>query len=81
MMFNEQIVDFGNYLYFEYVNGSVIKLYNHDKYYQTVSSDTKIVVDDITIDLNDDITGYYPTININYKFENLNWDKINNNKE
>ena len=55
MMFNEQIVDFGNYLYFEYVNGSVIKLYNHDKYYQTVSSDTKIVVDDITIDLNDKV--------------------------
>lgn len=33
------------------------------------------------IDLNDKMTGYYPTINIYYKFENLNWDKINKKKE
>ena len=55
IMFNEQIIDFGNYLYFEYVNGSVIKIYNNDKYYQTVSSDTKLVIDDVTIDLKDKI--------------------------
>ena len=53
VMFNDQVVDFGNYVYFEYVNGSVIKLYNNDKYYQMVSSDTTLVLDDITIDLKD----------------------------
>lgn len=55
VLFNEQVIDFGNYLYFEYVNGSVIKIYNYEKYYQTVSSDTKIVVDDIIIDLKDKV--------------------------
>ena len=53
VMFNDQVVDFGNYVYFEYVNGSVIKLYNNDKYYQMVASDTTLVLDDITIDLKD----------------------------
>ena len=51
VLFNEQIVDFGNYLYVEYVNGSVIRLYNNEKYYQTISSNSKIVNGNITIDL------------------------------
>lgn len=36
-------------------------------------------IDLMYIDFTDDITGYYPTITIHYKFENLNWDIINNN--
>ena len=53
VMFGEQIVEFGDYLYFEFINGSVVKLYNNEKFYQTVSSEIKISMGDIVIDLKD----------------------------
>lgn len=55
VLYNDQVVDFGKYLYFEYVNGSVVKIYNHEKFYQTVSSDAKIVAGNNTIDLREKI--------------------------
>lgn len=48
---NEEIVDFGDYVEFEYYNGNVVKIYSNEKYYQTISSDATILVDDIKIDL------------------------------
>ena len=48
----EEIIDFGNYVYFEYVDGSVIKIYNNTKSYKTIAKGTKIIVGDNTIDLN-----------------------------
>ena len=50
-----------------------------DSKYDFMGNYTINDIDFMYINLNDDITGYYPTINIKYKFENLNWDKINNN--
>ena len=51
ILFDEQVIDFGKYVYFEYVNGSIVKLYNNDKYYQTLAGDSQVVVDNLKIDL------------------------------
>ena len=48
---NEEIIEFGDYVYFEYFDGSIVKVYNDKRYYQTISKDAKIVVGDVTIDL------------------------------
>jgi len=49
----DEIVDFGDYVEFEYTDGNVVKVYNQDKYYQTISNDAVILVDDIKIQLNE----------------------------
>lgn len=48
----EEIIDFDNYVYFEYVDGSVIKIYNNTKSYKTIAKGTKIIVGENSIDLN-----------------------------
>lgn len=48
---NEEIIDFGDYVEFEYTSGNVVKIYNNEKYYQTISSDAVLLVSDIKIDL------------------------------
>lgn len=50
---NDQIVDFGDYVEFEYTDGNVVKIYSDDKYYQTISSDAVLLVSDIRINLKD----------------------------
>ena len=49
----DEIIDFGDYVYFEYSNGSVVKIYNNEKYYQTISENASLLVDKITISLTD----------------------------
>ncbi len=48
----DDIVEFSDYLYFEYSSGSVLRIYNADKYHQTID-DTKIIIGDIVINLKD----------------------------
>jgi len=48
-----------------------------DSKYDFMGNYTINDIDFMYIDLNHNVTGYYPTINIHYRFENLNWDKIN----
>lgn len=50
---NDEIIDFGNYVEFEYTDGNVVKVYSEDKYYQTISSDAMLLVEDIRINLKD----------------------------
>ena len=52
---NDEIIDFGDYVYFEYTNGSVIKIYNNEKYYQTISDNASILASSIVISLKDEI--------------------------
>ena len=52
---NDEIVDFGDYVEFEYTDGNVVKVYNNDKYYQTISNEAVLLVDDIKINLKDAI--------------------------
>ena len=51
----EEIIDFGEYVEFEYMDGNVVKIYNQDKYYQTISSESTLLVDDIKIKLSEAI--------------------------
>ncbi len=51
LLSDDEIIEFDKYAYFEYFDGSIVKIYNDQKNYQTISSDSKIVIDDITIDL------------------------------
>ena len=48
---NDEVIDFGSYVYFEYSDGSIIRIYNNTKGYQTIASDSKIVVGENVIDL------------------------------
>jgi hypothetical protein len=48
---SDEIIDFGEYVEFEYYSGNVVKVYNDQLYYQTISSDAYILVDDIKINL------------------------------
>ena len=48
---NDEIIDFGNYVEFEYTDGNVVKVYSEDKYYQTISSEAMLLVEDIRINL------------------------------
>ena len=50
---SDEVVDFGKYVYFEYESGSVVKIYNNNKSYRTVSSNVSIVSGENTIDLGD----------------------------
>lgn len=50
---NDEIVDFGDYVEFEYTDGNVVKVYDDEKYYQTISSEAMLLVDDIKINLKD----------------------------
>ena len=50
---NDEIIDFGNYVEFEYTDGNVVKVYSEDKYYQTISSEAMLLVEDIRINLKD----------------------------
>lgn len=52
---NDEIVDFGDYVEFEYVDGNVVKVYNNEKYYQTISDEAVLLVDDIKINLKDSV--------------------------
>ncbi len=51
---SDEVVDFGSYAYIEYVDGSIIRLYNDSKYYQTITDNANIVVGDITINLKEE---------------------------
>lgn len=52
LVLNENnIVDFGEYVEFEYMDGNVVKVYNQDKFYQTISSESHLLVNDVKIDL------------------------------
>ena len=47
----DEIIDFGEYVEFEYYSGNVVKVYNDQLYYQTISSDAYLLVEDIKINL------------------------------
>lgn len=49
----DEIIEFGDYVYFEYSSGSVVKIYNNEKYYQTISGNASLLVDKIVISLTD----------------------------
>lgn len=49
---NDEVVDFGTYAEFEYTSGSVVKIYNNDKFFQTIASKAVLLVDNVKIDLN-----------------------------
>ena len=49
----EEIIDFGNYVEFEYTSGNVVKVYNNEKFYQTIANDAVLLVGDIKIGLKD----------------------------
>lgn len=51
---SDEVVDFGSYVYIEYVDGSIIKLYNDANYYQTITENANVVVGDITINLKEE---------------------------
>ena len=51
---SDEVIDFGSYAYIEYVDGSIIRLYNDSKYYQTITDNANIVVGDITINLKEE---------------------------
>ena len=48
---NDEIIDFDSYLYIEYVDGSIVRLYNNEKVYQTIVDNANIAIDDISINL------------------------------
>lgn len=48
---SDEIIDFGEYVEFEYYSGNVVKVYNDQLYYQTISSDAYLLVDNIKINL------------------------------
>lgn len=48
-----EVVGFNDYVYFEYSDGSIIKIYNDEKSYQTISDNSSIVTGDISINLKD----------------------------
>lgn len=50
---DDEVVDFGDYVEFEYTDGNIVKVYNQDKYYQTISVEAVILVDDIKIQLHE----------------------------
>lgn len=47
----DNIIDFGEYVEFEYMDGNVVKVYNQDKFYQTISSESHLLVNDVKINL------------------------------
>ena len=51
----DEVVDFDNYVYFEYVDGNIIRIYNNTKAYQTIKDDVSIICDDLIINLSDKI--------------------------
>ena len=51
LLSKNEVVSFDNYVYFEYTNGSVVKIYNNERYYQTIATDSSIISGDITINL------------------------------
>lgn len=51
LVIGEEIVDFGEYVEFEYLDGNVVKLYNQDRFYQTISADSHLLVNDVKINL------------------------------
>lgn len=55
LLSTEEVVEFNDYVYFEYTDGSIVKVYNNQRYYQTISSDARIILDDISINLSDEL--------------------------
>lgn len=49
----DEVVDFGNYVYIEYSDGSVVGIYNNSKSYQTIGNDLSIVSGNLTINMKD----------------------------
>lgn len=47
----DEVINFPEYIYFEYVDGSIVKLYDQNSFYQTISDDAQLLVEDITINL------------------------------
>ena len=54
MFSNDEIIDYDSYLYVEFIDGQIVKLYNDEEFKQTIVDNVKIVVGDITIDLKDE---------------------------
>lgn len=50
---SDEVIDFGKYVYFEYEDGSVVKIYNNNKSYRTVSANASVVCGENIIDLGD----------------------------
>lgn len=48
---SDNIEDFGEYVEFEYMDGNIVKIYNQDKFYQTISSESHLLVIDVKINL------------------------------
>ena len=48
---SDNIIDFGEYVEFEYMDGNVVKVYNQDKFYQTISGESHLLVNDVKINL------------------------------
>ena len=48
---DENIIDFGEYVEFEYMDGNIVKIYNQDKFYQTISGESHLLVSDVKINL------------------------------
>ncbi len=51
---SDEIVGFDDYVYFEYTDGSVVKIYNNEKYYQTIANNSSILSGDVTINLKEE---------------------------
>lgn len=49
----DEVIDFGNFVYFEYVNGSIVNIYNNSKSYKTLPINTTVVCGDNVINLGD----------------------------
>ncbi|MBQ4262705.1 MAG: hypothetical protein IJB83_00475 [Bacilli bacterium] len=50
---NKEIIDFDNYVEFEYTDGNIVKIYNNEHSYKTIASGAYLLVNDIKINLND----------------------------
>lgn len=60
---DDEVVDLNGYAYIEYDDGSIVNLYNQDKYYHTISNKAKIVSGNVSIDLANKIVSKE---NVNY---------------
>lgn len=49
----DEVIDFGNYVYIEYISEGVVSLYNNTKTHQTIGEYASVVSGDITINLGD----------------------------
>lgn len=49
----EEVIDFGNYVYFEYGDGQIINFYNDSKKYKTISKNISLICDKNVVNLSD----------------------------